>query len=123
MSLIKIAVRNKEGENKPTRYFSKKQENAVAKSLGGNTSKNSGATMFQKGDVNTDMFLLECKTKTKPSDSMTIKKEWFEKNLQESVFMGKPYNALVFNFGPGDENHYVIDENLFKILCEALKNG
>jgi hypothetical protein len=37
------------------------------------------------------------------------------------VFMGKPYSAVVFNFGPGEENHYIIDEYLFQELLEYLK--
>ena len=72
--------------------------------------------MFQKGDVSLDDWLLECKTKTTPSDSISIKKEWLEKNVKESLFMGKKYSALVFNFGPGEPNYYVVDEYLFKQL-------
>jgi hypothetical protein len=34
-------------------------------------------------------MLIECKTKTSPSNSISIKKEWIEKNKQEMVFMGK----------------------------------
>lgn len=34
--------------------------------------------------------------------------------------MGKPYSAIVFNFGPGEENHYIIDEYLFLELLEHL---
>ena len=110
------------GENHPTRYYSKNQENSVAKALGGNRQKNSGATMFAKGDVVTDLFLLECKTKTSQSESISIKKEWIEKNKKEALFIGKPYSAVVFNFGPDEENHYIIDEYLFEELLEYLKN-
>lgn len=35
--------------------------------------------------------------------------------------MGKKYTALVFSFGPGEENHYVIDEWLFQELLEYLQ--
>lgn len=122
MPLIKTAIRNKEGQQKPTRYYSKKQETKVADVLGGSRTKNSGATTFSKGDVNSELFLIECKTKTKASEQITLHKEWFTKNLQEAVFMGKPYNALVFSFGPGEENHYVIDEDLFIKLYEVLKD-
>jgi hypothetical protein len=99
--------RIKEGQKPtPTRTFSKKQEDDIAKTLGGRRTPNSGATPWVKGDVLTEKFLLEAKTKTKSSDSISIKKEWFDKNTQEAVFLGKPYSALVFNFGPGEENHY-----------------
>lgn len=94
----------------------------MAESVSGQTTKNSGATQFQKGDVISSKFLIECKTKTSPSKQMTIHKEWLEKNVQEALFMGKPYNALAFSFGPGEENHYIIDEDLFIKLCEVLEN-
>lgn len=119
--IIGTAKRTKEGEKpKPTRYYSKRQEEAVAKVVGGRRSKNSGATMFDKSDVSTDKFNLECKTKTSHSDSISIKKEWFEKNKQEAMFMNKPYSAIVFNFGPDEENHYIIDEYLFIELLNHL---
>lgn len=119
--IIGTKQRTKENEQpKPTRYYSKKQEDAVAKAVGGRRSKNSGATMFDKSDVSTDKFNLECKTKTSHSDSISIKKEWFEKNKQEAMFMNKPYSAVVFNFGPDEENHYIIDEYLFQFLLDKL---
>ncbi len=114
--------RVKEGQKPtPTRVFSKKQETAIAKATGGQRTPNSGATPWSKGDVLTEKLLLEAKTKTTPSESISIKKEWFTKNRQEMVFMGKPYSAVVFNFGPGEENHYIIDEYLFQELLEYLK--
>ena len=54
-------------------------------------------------------------------ESMSIKKEWLEKNAKEALFMGKPYNALVFNFGPNQKNYYIIDEELFEILTNKLE--
>lgn len=98
------------------------QEEAVAKVTGGRRSKNSGATMFDKSDVSTDKFNLECKTKTTSSESISIKKEWFAKNKEEAMFMGKPYSAVVFNFGPNEENHYIIDEYLFLELLSHLNS-
>ena len=119
--VIGTVKRVKEGDKPlPTRYFSKKQEESVAKVTGGRRSKNSGATMFDKSDVSTDKFNLECKTKTSHSESISIKREWFEKNKQEAMFMNKPYSAIVFNFGPDEENHYIIDEYLFQFLQEKL---
>ena len=119
-----VRQRVKEGENpKPTRYFSAKQEKTVAKAVGGRQTANSGATPWQKGDVLTkgaNSFLLECKTKTTASESISIKKEWFEKNRQECLLTGNPHQAVVFNFGPDQENHYIIDEYLFQFLKEKL---
>ena len=58
----------------------------------------------------------------KSSESISIKKEWFEKNKQECMLTGTPHQAVVFNFGPGEENHYIIDEYLFKALQEYLES-
>lgn len=117
-----IELIKKEGQKEPTRSFSSKQEKTIAKATGGKTTPNSGATTWSKGDILTEDFLLEAKTKTTHSDSISIKKEWFDKNDQEKAFMGKEHSAIVFNFGPGEENHYIIDEYLFLELLEALKN-
>ena len=127
---LKQRIKDGEKETKPTRYYSSKQEKAVAKTIGGHTTANSGATDFSgKGDILTsgnyeESFLIECKTKTTNSDSISIKREWFEKNRAEAVFEGKAHQAIVFNFGPEapyNENHYIIDEYLFLTLQECLK--
>lgn len=119
--IIGVTKRQKNDDKPlPTRYFSSRQEKAVAKAVGGRQSKNSGATMFDKSDVSTDKFNLECKTKTTHSESISIKREWFLKNKEEAMAMNKPYSAVVFNFGPDEENHYIIDEYLFKELQAHL---
>ena len=114
-------------ETKPdksnTRWFSKKQEDAVAKAVGGKRTKNSGATLFQKSDVLLEDFTLECKTKTTNSESISIKREWFDKQLKESIQMGKKHSAIVINFGPDEpynENHYIINERLFQMLLDYI---
>ena len=122
MSLQNTVHREKDGQKEPTRYYSKKQEDAIAKKLGGARVKNSGATAWAKGDVNLDKWLLEAKTKMTPSASISIQKEWLEKNNKEALFMGKPYSALAFNFGPDEPNYYIIDEALFETLIAALEN-
>lgn len=120
MALINTIKREKNGQKDPTRAYSKKQENYVAKKFGGDRVKNSGATLFSKGDVNLEDMLIECKTKTSPSESISIRKEWLEKNAKESLFMGKKYSALAFNFGPNEKNYYIIDEYLFELLLDKL---
>lgn len=120
MALINTIKREKNGQKDPTRAYSKKQEDYVAKKFGGDRVKNSGATPFQKGDVNLENMLIECKTKTSPSESISIKKEWLEKNNSEALFMGKKYSALAFNFGPNEKNYYIIDEYLFEELLNKL---
>lgn len=104
---------------RPTRFYSNKQEKHIAKAVGGKQVANSGATPFHKGDVLTDLFLLEAKTSTTEKKSFTLKKEWFDKNKEEAFAMGKLYNALVFDFGDG-EQHYIINEPLFNLLNQYL---
>ena len=108
--------------NKPTRFYSKNQENNVAKAVKGRRTANSGATAFSKGDVVTDKILIECKTTIDDKKSFTIKKEWIDKNKEEAFAMNKPYSTLVFNFGPTSDNYYVIDEKMFLMLKEIIDN-
>lgn len=102
------------------RFYSNRQEKKVAKAVGGKQVSNSGATAFNKGDVTTDLMLLECKTCVENKKSFSIKKEWLEKNKEEAFEMGKDYSVLTFNFGPDSDNYYVIDERLFKMLNKFL---
>lgn len=120
-----LRERHREGEKKPTRYFSSQQEKQVARNLDGRTTSNSGATMFGgKSDVAvSNLFSIECKTKTTHSESISIKKAWLVKNKQEALFDGHPYSALAFNFGPDEPNYYVIDEYLFQSLIEYIKES
>lgn len=116
-------VKSEDAVGKASRFYSDRQEKAVAKAIGGKQTKNSGATMFQKSDVLTDDFTIECKTKATNSESISIKREWFEKQLKESIQMHKKYSAIVINFGPDEpynENHYIIDERLFTMLLDYI---
>ena len=119
MSLIDV-----KHNNKPTRYYSSKQEKKVAKSLLGKLTPNSGATKLGgKADVNVgNLISIECKTKTKHSDSISIKKEWFTKNKETTLIDGTRYEVISFSFGPDEENYYIIDEKLFIDFVEYLKN-
>ena len=108
--------------NRPTRFYSKRQENKVAKSLNGKRVANSGATTFNKGDVVLDDWLIECKTKTKDSNSFTIKEDWLIKNEEEAFAMGKNNSALCFDFGPSaNKRYYVISERLFQTLQQIME--
>lgn len=110
------------GEKKPTRYYSTKQEKHVAEALGGKRTSNSGATALGgKADVDVGRVLsVECKTKTKPSESITIKKEWLEKLRQTTLIDGTIYHVLAFSFGPDEPSWYVIDEKTAELFCEWL---
>ena len=102
-----------------TRQASKKQENKVAKLLGGRVQPNSGATDFRKGDVVTKDMLIECKTSMTEKKSVAIQKEWLEKNQKEAFAMNKRKSAVCFDFGD-DTRYYVIDEKTFKEMVEEL---
>lgn len=106
---------------KPTRYYSNLQEKQVAKDIGGKQVVNSGATQFKKSDVLSEMFAIECKTKMTDSNSISIKKDWIDKQKLEAMSMRKPFWALAFNFGPKEENYYVIDGRLFRELLSTLE--
>ena len=109
--------------NRPTRYYSKQQEKKIAKAVGGKRQANSGATAFQKGDVITDQFLIEAKTKTKDCKSFTIKEDWLLKNEEEAFAMGRE-SALCFDFGPSaNKRYYIISERLFDLLQQCLEEG
>ncbi len=104
-----------------TRYYSKTQENNVAKSIGGKTTPNSGARPYQKGDVSTpghgeDSWLFECKTCMQSKQSFAIKKQWLETIKEEAFQAGKMNYALCFNFGPNQPNYYILSEEKFKQL-------
>lgn len=105
-----------------TRYFSNRQEKAVERLLGGVQTANSGAGKFQKGDVvnNAASLLIECKTAVNSQSSFRVKKEWLVKNLQEAKQSHLLNSCLAFNFGPDEENYFVIDERLMVFLVEKL---
>lgn len=106
--------------NRPTRFYSNKQEKSVAKAVSGTKTANSGATAFSKGDVRNKHFLIECKTSTTEKKNFTIHKEWLTKNKEEAFAMGKEYSAVAFSFGDA-ENFYIIDEKTFKRLNFLLE--
>ena len=108
-------------DKKPTRYYSKKQEDRTAKHLGGNTTPNSGAPSFCAGDVKLDNFLIECKTMTKESQSMKVQKEWLVKNEEEAFAHHKRFSAVAIDFG-GEDNYYIINEKTFKHFIKLLND-
>lgn len=110
-----------EKENRPTRFYSKLQEKAVAKSLGGSRQVNSGATNFAKGDVIVDEWVIEAKTKITPSETITFHKDWLTGIEAERAQMLKSYAAVCFSFGDG-QNYYAMDEKTFKFLL-AVSRG
>ena len=108
-----------------TRYFSSRQEKSVAKTIGGKVVPNSGAIQFGAGDVQLDDWLVECKTKTSPSKSMSIQREWLEKNEEEAFSLGKNHSVLCFDFGDlhNSQRYYILSEREFKRLLTIEKEN
>lgn len=107
-------------KNFATRYYSDRQEKAVAKAVKGKQTANSGATPFVKGDVLSDVILIECKTHVEPKNSMSVKKDWIKKNREEAFQMGKPYSAVAIDFGDG-EQHYIISDKMFLEFLDYVR--
>ena len=109
--------------HRPTKYYSDKQERAVAKALGGKQVGGSGASLRSLGDVRVgDKILIECKTSTSEKNSYSVKRAVLEKIRKEAVEMRRYYSILAFNFGPETEKYYVIDENTVRFLIDAINN-
>lgn len=81
---------------------------------------NSGATLFQKGDVVGDDILIEAKTMTTPRKTITFHKEWLTKNAEEAFSRGKELSVVAFDFGD-DERFYVLSEQDFKSFYQSWK--
>lgn len=105
-----------------TRYYSDKMEKSVCDGIGGEQTPNSGAGVFRKGDVivKDASLLIECKTVTADKKSFSIKQDWIEKNKEEAFRQRLSSTGIAFNFGPNQQNYYVIDEKLMKLLVEKL---
>ena len=113
-----MGTKNKES----TRYFSDAHEKSICKALGGTQNSNSGAGCFAKGDVvvKDASLLIEAKCCMSPKNSVSIKREWIEKNKQEGFMVRKDNTAVCINFEPGGSNYYLIDEKLMKFLVSCL---
>lgn len=107
-----------------TRYASSVQEKRVAGKLGGKVSSNSGAGMFNKGDIVCEdaSLLIECKTCMEPKKSFSIKKEWIEKNKEEAFRLRLDNHVIAFNFDYQDKkDYYIIDDKLMGFLVDCLE--
>lgn len=106
------------------KQYSKRQEKYVANQINGRVQQNSGATIFQKGDIKHSQFLIECKTQIKESKSYRINKKDLLKIQEEAFGMGLSKNdgVLCFNFGDYKENFYIITEGLFKEVINGRES-
>ena len=71
---------------KPTKYYSIKQEKYIAGVLGWQTVSGSGARDCHPGDVESDEFSGECKTHTSEKTSISIKQSWWDKIRSEASY-------------------------------------
>ena len=107
-----------------TRYASSVQEKRVAGKLGGKVSSNSGAGIFNKGDIVVEdaSLLIECKTCMEPKKSFSIKKDWIEKNKEEAFRLRLDNHVIAFNFDYQDKkDYYIIDDKLMGFLVDCLE--
>lgn len=107
-----------------TRYASKKQEERIAKKLGGKVNSNSGAGLWNKSDVLLEdaSISIECKTCMTPKNSFSIKKEWIEKNQKELLVNRTEHSVIAFNFDfNSSKDYFVIDDKLMKFLVDKLE--
>jgi hypothetical protein len=106
-----IQRKSKNQEMRITRSFRQIREDAKRMMA-------SGAMWFAKSDIVTKLFRIEAKTKAKPSASMTLKKEWFDKIRREAFETGK-IGILAFSFGDS-EDYLAISSKDFLPLIEEL---
>jgi Holliday junction resolvase len=114
----------KNNNKESTRYWSDLHEKSVCKALNAIQQPNSGASKFKKGDVVIPQasILCECKTTMTEKASVSIKKEWIDKNKEEAFANRLSNSCICINFGPDTPNYYVISEKLMKVLVEALSD-
>lgn len=106
--------------NKPTKYYSEKQERYVANKLGWEQVVASGARDFHPGDVKSDDWIGECKTRTKIIDKIEIKRLWWDKLVSEAnsvrkspalfVDNGDIHNLWVVSYSTYEDTIYITAE-------------
>lgn len=106
-----------------TRYKSNLQEKRIASRFAefeGKQVIGSGSTPFLKGDVVTQDFLIECKTKMQESTQITVKKEWVDKAREQAYEMRKPYFLLALSFGDTSD-YYLMEPMIFEEMYRKAK--
>lgn len=98
---------------------SKKQEDTLAKNVGGRRQPNSGAIPTMKGDVSSSDFLFEAKTTGNKSLSVTLK--WLTKISREAAEEAKtPGMELQFEWTPAGvpSNWILVPTEVFQKLLK-----
>lgn len=107
----------------PQQRVSRRQEKRITKSFkeiqeSARQTPGSGNQWHSKSDVVTELFRIEAKTKVKPSKSIILKKEYFDKIELEAFETGK-LGMVAFSFG--DQKDYLaIEATEFIVLMEEL---
>ena len=97
------------------------QEKQVAKHVNGLVTPGSGGLSHNGGDVITDKWFFECKTVTSEKNSYSIKKSVIDKAKEQCFEQMKEYWSLVFRFAPNGKDYYVVDEDTFKHMMNAVE--
>lgn len=100
------------------RIVSNKSEKEVAKKYNGKLQLGSGCTYVHKGDVKTDLLLIDDKTFVKPRKSFTLNKDKLWKHFKD----GKKEERIGIFRIAFDKNKavVVIEEDEFLSLIEEL---
>ena len=100
---------------------SEKQEKRIAKRFSGSRPPNSGGGRFIKGDILLPNLFIEAKTNATNKKSITVKRDWIDKAREQAFSMGKDYFAIAINFNPDGDTHYIVSEEMMKLLIEKLE--
>lgn len=111
-------------DQKKQRAKSIKQENRVAKAIGGRRQKASGALPGNKGDVRSVELLGECKRTDKKSISITL--EYLAKITKEASFYNKiPCVAIEIETPPKfvNKDWVMVPAGFLQELLEVYRGG
>lgn len=99
--------------DKPTKYYSDRQESAVANYLGWKQVSASGARPFNKGDVISERWLCECKTHTTVIREYKVLFSVWTKLLNESTSCMKRPVLIIDNGTQKIENQCAFVPKIF----------
>lgn len=101
------------------------QENRVAKKMGGKRQRGSGSSIYAKGDVIQEDFLIECKKTIHAS--LSVKGAWLDKITKEAMAAGKE-PALAIEIQGMESTHserdwVAVPMSVFRRLVDKRNNG
>lgn len=104
---------------KPTKHYSNQQESIVSEFLGWKRVSASGARPFDKGDIKSDMWLCECKTRTHKNKRYKISHfDWSKIVIEATSCMKRP--VMIVDAGVQEVKYEVcIVEKKF---CDNIKH-